>query len=113
MDIITPYKEFVKRKITEVGETFAGSVLTTHNQQPRGSFPASVEYNPVVITESTTGVVLTSLKGERDPLGKTKSDLIRSDLIRSGFLGGEGCGDSPLLDSIVISRYVYITGLYR
>lgn len=95
--------EFVKRKI-EGGETFAGSVLTTHNQQPRGSFPASVEYNPVVITENTTRVVLTALEGKRDPLWKTKSDLIGSDPIGSGFSGGGEGGDSPLLDSIVISR---------
>lgn len=105
MPIITPDKEFVKGKIKkEVGKESRWLCVDNSHPATRGNFPASVEYNPVVITENTTGVILTALKRERDSPGKTKLDLIGSDPIRSGFSGSGGGEDSPLLDSIVISR---------
>lgn len=46
MTIINSKSKFVKEKNKRQGKNlFAGSVLTTHNRQPRGNFPASFSFN--------------------------------------------------------------------
>ncbi|GAH18611.1 unnamed protein product, partial [marine sediment metagenome] len=104
--IIPSNLENVKRKISEAGKDSAGSVLTTHNQQTRGDFPASNEYNPVVISKNTTegrsdvseGIPEGISEGKKCSPWKTKLDPIGSDPIGSGFLGEE-TGVFSLLDT--------------
>lgn len=110
MNIITPELKFVKRKILEAGKDSAGSVPPTHNQQTRGDFPASAEYNPVVILKNTIegrsdvaeGISEGISEGKNAPLGK-KLDLIRSDPIGSGFFGGKNGGNTTLLETSEIT----------
>lgn len=98
----------VKRKISEVGKKPCWLCVDSfHNQQPREDFPTSVDINLQGDPKNPVRSILTSM---RDALGGVNASLGSKKL---RFF--PGVGGSPLLDSLysIISRYVYITGVYR
>jgi len=104
MTNINPNKELVKRKKSEVGEEPCWLCVEQLSQPAnREDFPASVDINPQKRSKNAVGTILTSLKGDSDISTKGDSDdSLGSKKLE--FLGNGGAGDSPLLDSIVISR---------
>jgi len=138
MSIITPNKEFVKQKNNRgKRETLLALCCSTFTTSEQGTLSClfffrstrriyredlpggftrriyqedsavSVDMNDINLAaaqKNAVELILTSVKGDSDAPLEVES---------RSFWGMGGGGESPLLDTYVISRYVDFTGVYR